>query len=204
MPTMLARNSYDTVCHEHQEYYALHQIKWMAERAHLKLIDVELNDVNGGSFCVTAARQESKHQVAPIVESTLRWEREQELFGLRPYEEFACRVRESRESLRQFLAEAKSRGKRVFGLGASTKGNVILQYCAVTEEDIGRIGEVNEDKFGAFTPGTHIPIVSESQVLADAPDYLLVLPWHFRQFFIENPRFPKGRLLFPLPLVEVV
>lgn len=204
MPTMLARNSYDTVCHEHQEYYALQQIKWMADRANLKLIDVELNDVNGGSFCVTAARQESRREPAAEVESMLRREREQGLSGLGPYREFARRVAESREALRAFLDAARRSGKRVHGLGASTKGNVILQYCGITDADVAQIGEVNEDKFGAYTPGSLIPIVPEDRVLAEAPDYLLVLPWHFRRFFLGNARFPKGKLLFPLPSVEVV
>ncbi len=204
MPTMLAQNSYDTVCHEHVEYYALHQIKWMADRADLKLIDVEFNDVNGGSFCVTAARQQSKRQPSPTVEATLRREREEGLFTLRPYSEFARRVSDSRKALTEFLGEARRRGKRVHGLGASTKGNVILQYCAITEAEIGRIGEVNEDKFGAYTPGSHIPIESEARVLADAPDYLLVLPWHFRRFFVGNTKFPQGKLVFPLPTLEVM
>ena len=204
MPAMLQRNSYDTVCHEHQEYYALHQIRWMLDRVDLKIIDVEFNDVNGGSFCVTAARRQSRRQPTATVDLTLQRELREGLSALGPYGEFDRRVSESREALQAFLEGAKRRGKRVLGLGASTKGNVILQYCGITDADIARIGEVNEDKFGAFTPGSHIPIVPERQVLAEAPDYLLVLPWHFRQFFCDNPGFPEGKLVFPLPSVEVV
>lgn len=204
MPTMLARNSYDTVCHEHLEYYALQQIKWMTDRADLKLIDVEFNDINGGSFCVTAARRQSTREASPAVAATLRREREQGLSGPGPYHEFARAVGESRQALREFLGAARRRRERVHGLGASTKGNVILQYCGITAADVGQIGEVNEDKLGAYTPGSHIPIVSEERVLADAPDYLLVLPWHFRRFFVGNGRFPRGKLVFPLPSLEVV
>lgn len=204
MPSMLERNSYDTVCHEHQEYYGLSQIKWMADRANLKLVDVEFNDINGGSFQVTAAKGNSAHPVSPVIDQVLERERQQGLHTLRPYMEFGRRVEESRKRLRRFLDNARQEGKTVYGLGASTKGNVILQYCGVTDTDLAQIGEVNDEKFGAYTPGSLIPIVPEQQVLAGGADYLLVLPWHFRKFFTEGSRFPRGKLLFPLPFLEVV
>ena len=89
-------------------------------------------------------------------------------------------------------------------LGASTKGNVLLQYCGFTENDVEAVGEVNADKFGVYTPGTLLPIVDERKLLADEPDYLIVLPWHFRDFFVQKYRLTKGRLVFPLPALEVV
>ena len=92
----------------------------------------------------------------------------------------------------------------VAALGASTKGNVLLQYCGFTAEDISMVGEVNAEKFGAYTPGTEIPIVPESELLARNPDYLLVLPWHFRRFFLQADKFKGRQLVFPLPRVEVV
>ena len=204
MPTMLRRNSYDTVCHEHLEYYALKQIKWIADKVGLRIIDVEFNDVNGGSFSVMVAKHRSHHVESPQVAQILREETREGLNTLRPYQEFAQRVAESRAGLRAFLDEVKRYGKSVAALGASTKGNVLLQYCNITEADVARVGEVNPDKFEAFTPGTLIPIVPEEQVLAMQADYLLVLPWHFRNFFVEHPRFTGRNLLFPLPQLEVV
>jgi NDP-4-keto-2,6-dideoxyhexose 3-C-methyltransferase len=103
-----------------------------------------------------------------------------------------------------FLKEARKAGKSVCGLGASTKGNVLLQYYGIDDTLVREIGEVNEDKFGAFTPGTLIPLVSEDQVLAANPDYLLVLPWHFRAFFESLPAMKGRNLVFPLPEFEVV
>jgi NDP-4-keto-2,6-dideoxyhexose 3-C-methyltransferase len=204
MPTMLARNSYDTVCHEHLEYYALRQVMWMADRAGLEIVDVELNDVNGGSFSVVAARRGSGRVPSPAVAAAMEAENRLGLQTPRPYAEFARRVTESRETLRNFVHDATRSGKSVAGLGASTKGNVILQYCGLTADDISAIGEVNEDKFGCFTPGTLIPIAPESDVLAEQPDYLIVLPWHFRRFFQNDPRFASRRLVFPLPALEIV
>lgn len=205
MPLMLERTAYDTICHEHLEFYALNQIVWIADKAGLKVVDVELNDINGGSFSVTAAHKGSRHtDVNRTVEKLLAKEKNQRLNSLDPYREFSQRIDESRKSLQEFVMKAKSEGKRIVGLGASTKGNVLLQYCGLTSDDIEVIADVNPDKFGAFTSGTWIPIDNEILVLETKPDYLLVLPWHFRDFFVSNPIFKDMKLVFPLPELEIV
>lgn len=204
MPTMLRNNSYDTVCHEHLEYYALRQIKWMTDRVGLKIVDVEFNEVNGGSFSLVVAKGKSRHVESASVEQILDEEARAGLHILRPYQEFAQNVAASRRALRAFLDEAKHLGKTVCALGASTKGNVLLQYCNITSTDVLKVGEVNPDKFEAFTPGTLLPIMSEQEVLAMQPDYFLVLPWHFRGFFLECETFADRSLIFPLPQLELV
>lgn len=204
MPLMLERNSYDTVCHEHLEYYALKQIKWMADEADLKIIDVEFNDINGGSISLVVAKRQSRRMESAMVKEILDKENGAGLDTLQPYQVFARRVAASREELRSFLERARNSGKSVSGLGASTKGNVLLQYCGITETDIARVGDVNADKFGHFTPGTSLPIVSEDEALAMNPDYLVVLPWHFRSFLLNEPRFRGHTLVFPLPELDVV
>lgn len=204
LPTMLERRSYDTVCHEHLEFYALRPIRWMADRVGLELLDVELNDVNGGSSSVTAARTGSGRPASPSVGELLERERRAGLDGPEPYRAFARATAGSRRELLDFLGDARARGKTVAALGASTKGNVLLQYCGLTEREIAAVGEVNPDKFGCFTPGGEIPIVPEAELLARNPDYLLVLPWHFRRFFESSPRYAGRNLVFPLPRLEVV
>ncbi len=204
MPTMLDTNSYDTVCHEHLEFYALRQIKWMADRVGFKIVDVEFNDVNGGSFSITVSKAHGDQSVLPAVQAILDDERARGLDTLQPFREFSDRVEASRKELLAFLAEAKAQGKRVAVLGASTKGNVLLQYCAITTADVGCVGEVNAEKFGCFTPGTWLPIVNENDLLANEPDYLLVLPWHFRKFFLTNRKWKTAKLVFPLPRLDVV
>lgn len=202
LPLMLETNSYDTVCHEHLEYYGLRQIQWMTRRAGLKIIDVQLNDVNGGSFAVTVAKGEGD---APIVAEMLA--KEAALATLAPYEEFAARAERHKKELPALLAKLKAEGKKVFGLGASTKGNVVLQYCGITSDLLPAIAEVNADKFGCVTPGTLIPIISEEEARAQKPDVFFVLPWHFREAFIEREKpflAGGGRLLFALPQLETV
>lgn len=204
MPTMLEMNAYDTVCHEHLEFYALHQIKWMTDRVGFRIIDVEFNDVNGGSFSVMVSKSHGDLTLAPSIRRILEREREQKLDSLVPYQAFSERVAQSKRDLLAFIEAAHAAGKTVAALGASTKGNVLLQYCDLTEKDIFSVGEINADKFGCFMPGTWIPIIPEDELLAMKPDYMIVLPWHFRKFFLGNKKFPKSKLVFPLPKLEVL
>jgi NDP-4-keto-2,6-dideoxyhexose 3-C-methyltransferase len=204
MPSMLTTNSYDTVCHEHLEFYALSQIQWMAQHVGFQIIDVEFNDVNGGSFSVTVRKAANGPAPIASVQRILDDEVEAGLDTLAPYRAFEERVRVSRATLREFVDAARAQGKSVAALGASTKGNVLLQYCGLTAEDISSVGEVNPDKFGCFTPGSWIPIVPERQLLDQKPDYLIVLPWHFRNFFAAESAFRGANLVYPLPELDVV
>ena len=203
LPTMLARNSYDTVCHEHIEFYGLAQINWMAERAGLIIRDVEFNDVNGGSFSVTVGKADGAG-LPPKVAALLDEEKRNGIPSLDVYRAFEQRTQRLRSELIAFIDAARSEGKTVAALGASTKGNVLLQYCGLGPDRIMAVGEVNPDKYGCMTPGTWIPIVPEAELLQQKPDYLLVLPWHFRDFFIKSQRLAGSTLLFPLPELEVV
>src|SRR5262249_22690163 len=159
------------------------------------ILNVELNESNGGSFCVTVARKNSPYRVADRRVAELLAEEDRQGVGtLAPFLAFRNRVYRRRDELRRFLLAARQQGKTIYGYGASTKGNVVLQFCGFTARDIPAIAEVNEDKFGAFTPGTRIPILSEQEVHALRPDYLLVLPWHFRETIVrrEQPYLSQG------------
>jgi len=206
MPAMIQVNAYDTVCHEHLEYYGLRQILWMLEKGGLKILEVAINDINGGSFAVTAARESSR---LPANESQIqKILQEEAIFETpAPYEQFAKRVSSHREELCEKISALIRGGASILGYGASTKGNVILQYCGLTTREIPAIAEVNPDKFGAYTPGTLIPIISEQEAHARKPDYLLVLPWHFRKNLLERESEylrAGGKMLFPLPSIEIV
>lgn len=208
MPLMLSQTAYDTICHEHLEYYGLRQVQWMMERCGLKIVDVELNDVNGGSFAVSVAKAASHFQPRTgVIEKIVGDEARIGLDTLAPLEQFAERVFAHRDALAALIDRLQKDGARVVGYGASTKGNVILQFCGFTTEQLPYIAEVNEDKFGCFTPGTGIPIISEADARAMKPDYFLVMPWHFRENLIEREaEFLRngGRMVFPLPTIEVV
>lgn len=206
MPLMLEHCAYDTICHEHIEYYALRQIQWMAQRCGLKIIGLETSDTNGGSLAVTAARSDSAHPEATADLARLTAAESAAGFEtMRPFQAFRERVFRHRDALREEVASCLKAGKIVGGYGASTKGNVLLQFCGFTSKEIPFIAEVNPEKFGHFTPGTKIPIISEAEMKTHSPDFLMVLPWHFRENIIERESeflAQGGQLLFPLPQLE--
>jgi len=179
----------------------------MLARAGMRIIDVELNAVNGGSFAVTACKSDAPFAESPNVQQVLASERAAGLDTEKPFAAFAERVRQHRQDLPALLDSLKREGSLVLGYGASTKGNVMLQYCGITSAEIPFIAEVNEEKFGAFTPGTLIPIISEEEAHRMKPDFFLAMPWHFRKTLIAREgKFldDGGRMIFPLPDIDIV
>jgi hypothetical protein len=208
MPSMLRTNAYDTICHEHLEFYSLRVVKDILEKNDLKIIDVQMNAINGGSFAVTAVKDKcTRYEInKPIIEWLLNQESRMKLDSIEPYKNFRFRVEQHKNDLKLLIKKLNDAGKKVFGYGASTKGNVLLQYCGFTIKDIPFIAEVNKEKFGSFTPGTNIPIISESDAKEMNPDYFLVLPWHFRDFILKKETKyinSGGKLIFPLPEIEI-
>lgn len=208
MPAMLRMTSYDTVCHEHLEYYSFTVVKRLVEDHGLKIIDVQMNGINGGSFAVTASRVDSKHKSNDaIIDWLLGQEDRMGLDTPKPYREFEDRVYRHRDDLVRLVRSLNSDGKKVVGYGASTKGNVLLQFCGFTEEDISCMAEINPDKYGSYTPGSLIPILSEEEVRSMKPDYMLVLPWHFKDSILKREAQyldRGGKLIFPLPEIEII
>jgi hypothetical protein len=204
MPEMLRANSFDTVCHEHLSYYGMRQIKYIMDQAGFKIIDFEFNDVNGGSISLVVANKSSKYEEATqMLNDLLQEELDLKLNTTEPWNDFSFRIEECRIKFWELINECKEDGLKIAALGASTKGNVTLQTWGVTDDDITVVGEVNPDKDGSFTPGTWIPIRNEDSVIEEY-DVFVVLPWHFKNFFINSPKFKGKKLLFPLPNAEIV
>lgn len=208
MPSMLNTNSYDTICHEHLEFYSFKVIKNMLESKGLRIIDIVKNAINGGSFAITACKKEAHYKSNDTI---IKWMLLQEdNIGLdtpKPYRDFEERTFKHRKDIKMLIEALVKDGKKIIGYGASTKGNVLLQFCGLGKEHIPYIAEVNEDKFGSFTPGTNIPIISESEAKAMNPDYFFVLPWHFKNSILEREReFLEngGHFIFPLPEIEIL
>ena len=204
MPEMLHANSFDTVCHEHLSYYGMRQLKYIMDQAGFKIIDFEFNDVNGGSISIVVANKDSKYEEATqMLNDLLQEELDLKLNTTEPWNDFSFRIEECRIKFWELINECKEDGLKIAALGASTKGNVTLQTWGVTDDDITVVGEVNPDKDGSFTPGTWIPIKNEDYVIEEY-DVFVVLPWHFKNFFINSLKFKGKKLLFPLPNAEIV
>lgn len=208
MPSMLRTNSYDTICHEHLEFYSLKVVKNILEQCGMRVIDVQMNSINGGSFAVTACKKNGSFvSNRPIIDWLLQQEEDMGLDNPKPYRDFEERVFRHRKNLTTLIEALVADGKKIIGYGASTKGNVLLQFCGFTSKHIPYIAEVNKEKYGSFTPGTHIPIISEPEAKAMNPDYFLVLPWHFKDNILarEKDYLAKGgKFIFPLPEIEII
>jgi hypothetical protein len=209
MPSMLRLNSYDTICHEHLEYYSLGVVKTILDAAGMKVVDVIMNNVNGGSFAVTATKKGNSaiRQNDAVIDWLLEQEDRMGLNTPKPYRDFEERVFRHREDLIRLIKALRADGKSVLGYGASTKGNVVLQFCGFGPDDIPAIADVNPEKFGRVTPGTHIPIISEADAKKMNPDYYLVLPWHFKEGILRREREylnSGGKFIFPFPEIEII
>jgi hypothetical protein len=208
MPSMLRTNSYDTICHEHLEFYSFKVVKNLLEFCGMRVLDVQMNAINGGSFAVTACKKEAVFKSnKPIIDWMLKQEDDMALDTPKPYRDFEERVFKHKKNLVGLVENLVNDGKKVFGYGASTKGNVLLQFCGFNTNHIPFIAEVNEQKFGCFTPGTKIPIIPEAEARALKPDYFLVLPWHFKHSILEREvdyLEKGGKFIFPLPEIEIM
>lgn len=202
MPLMIKTNSFDTICHEHIEYYRLNDIKNICDAAGLEIKDLEFNDINGGSFSVIVGHKGGKISQHNNVNKVLLEEDSKNWFS--EFEKFNNRIRKLKYETINLLTDLKSKGKRVVGIGASTKGNVLLQYYGIDHNLLECIGEVNKNKFGCKTPGSAIPIVNEDELLKTNPDYIFILPWHFKNFFINNKKFKGFKAILPLPKLEII
>lgn len=205
MPTMLDQTAYDAVCHEHLAYYGLRQIEWMMNRVGLKMINVTTNSINGGSFRVTATKRESAFTSnSRNISALLAQEQASRLNAIDPYHEFRDRAFRHKEELTSLIDKFNRKKQLVLGYGASTKGNVLLQFCGFTPRDIPAIADRNPEKWGLFTPGTKISIISEEEARLRRPSCFLALPWHFKDEFCKREKSyvdGGGRLLFPLPTI---
>ena len=202
-PLLLHNLTYDQICHEHVMYYTLNTFNKIIKKSKLKIIDFSLNEINGGSIEIICSRNDSnlrskKKKISKIL-------REEKKISKKEYKLFNLRIKESKKNLKLFLKNIKR--KDIIGYGASTKGNVILNYCGINNKDLPFICDANPSKTGKFTPGSHIPIISKAKMRKINPKFLLVLIWSFRTEVInQEKKFIEqgGKLLFPLPKFHMV
>ena len=199
---------FDTICHEHLEYYSSKVIMNLAKKYNLRVFDIKKNNINGSSkqfyLCHQTALYKSNNKV---INNELKIEAKSKLQKISTFKKFEKEINELKIKLLDFLIEAKNKGKSVHGYGASTKGNVLLQYFGVGNDLVKYIAERNKNKFNLYTPGSKIRIISEKYSRALKPDFYLVLPWHFKKEILIRERKirKKGtRFIFPLPTLKII
>jgi len=208
MPSMIKNISYDTICHEHLEYYSFKSVKYILDKVNFKIINIELNNINGGSFSLTVEKKNSrKYESSKFTDWLLKKEDIFNFNKIQTINNFAENVHKHKNLFRDLILNLKDMKKIIFGYGASTKGNVILQYCNLNSKQIPYIVDVNPNKRNRYTPGSNIKIISEKDFKSKKADYLIVLPWHFRDFIInKEKKFLEngGHFIFPLPEIEII
>jgi len=202
MPSMVKMNSFDTICHEHLSYYGMRQLKYIMDNSNFKIIDFEFNDINGGSISLSVANKNSKYEECTSrINDQIEFEYAYKYNTIEPWKTFEENILKCKNNFYELINDLKLNGSKIAALGSSTKGNVILQTWQLNK-CIEIIGDVNPDKHKSFTPGTWIPIEDEDKVL-EQYDIFIVLPWHFKNFFIKSEKFKGKTLIFPLPNIEV-
>ena len=200
---MLKNLTYDQICHEHLTYYTLTVLKKIVEKNDLKILDISLNEINGGSAEIICARKDSNHLIKKNkIKTVLNDEKKINYFS---YKNFNSRIDKTKKIISLFL-NLKS-NKKVIGYGASTKGNIILNHCGVKNNQITYICDGSKRKHNKFTPGSNIKIISKESMRKKKPDYLFVLIWSFRKEVIKQEiKFLEsgGCLVFPLPRFHLV
>jgi NDP-4-keto-2,6-dideoxyhexose 3-C-methyltransferase len=206
LPLLLKQLTYDQICHEHVTYLALKHMDWMMKKTGLKILDVSFNDVNGGSFYIIAGREDGPYQ--PQSEKIKRLLNDEAVLDTdEPFSRLRNRMLTHRDDVRAFFSMMKAAGKKVHGYGASTKGNIVLNYCGLGAGDLVAIGDRNPEKDGLVTPGTRIQIISQEKLRKLNPEYLFVLIWHFRKEVIldEIALLKNGcKMVFDLPRLHFV
>ena len=209
LPLMLSQNAFDTIVHEHLEYYHLDALEFLLSKFNLKVVDIQLNDINGGSFRVVVQHKEksinnkSREYITELQEK----EKNLNLSGNQPFDDFITKINNEKNKLVTFIKNEVSAGKTVHGYGASTKGNTLLQFYNLDKKFIQFIADRNPDKWGRRTIGTDISIISEEESHSMNPDYFLILPWHFINEFKEREKSHLkngGKLLVPLPEFKII
>jgi hypothetical protein len=216
-PLMIKQLAFDNICHEHVYYYTLNSLNYYLDKCNFTVVDCKLNDTNGGSFRVFVRKKiatVSKFKTAPYrdvanyrIESILNQEKKDKMDEIEPYMKFWDDVNELKNQTVSFIKEEKSKGKTIWGYGASTKGNTLLQWFGLDETLITGIAERSPFKYGHRTVGTNIPIFSEKEMREQNPDYLLVLPWHFINEFIDREKkflLNGGKFIVPCPKFQII
>tara|TARA_R110001599_G_scaffold143729_1_gene324852 strand:- start:1609 stop:2877 length:1269 start_codon:yes stop_codon:yes gene_type:complete len=216
-PLMLRQLAFDNICHEHVYYHTLNSMKTLLSKVGMSVVDCQLNDINGGSFRLyirkdkanpTNFRTSPYRDVAKYrVESVEALEEKEKSKDPETYKKFFKEITELKEKTVKFIREEKSKGKTIWGYGASTKGNTLLQWFGLDASDIDGIAERSPYKYGLKTVGTGIPIYSEDKMREVQPDYLLVLPWHFiHEFKKREDTYLRqgGKFIVPCPSFEII
>ena len=205
---MIIKNKiFDTICHEHLGFFSSKVIIEMIRNTGLKVFHHEYNDINGGSSRYYICHQNANFKIKNSIKKVLLNEEKIGLHSKKIFTNFFNDILNQRIKLKKIIKKIKDKKQTIHGYGASTKGNVLLQFYNINNEDVNYIADRNPLKYNLFTPGTKIKIISENQSRKLRPDYYLVLPWHFKKEILSREKIAKRngtKFIFPLPKANII
>ena len=205
---MIIKNKiFDTICHEHLGFFSSKVIIEMIRNTGLKVFHHEYNDINGGSSRYYICHQKADYKVKDSIKKVLLKEKKIGLHSKKIFTSFYNEILKQRIKLKKIIKKIKNKKLTIHGYGASTKGNVLLQFYNMDNKDVSYIADRNPLKYNLFTPGTKIKIISENHSRKLKPDYYLVLPWHFKKEILSREKIAKKKgtkFIFPLPRVNII
>lgn len=206
--SIIKLNMFDTICHEHVAYYSTKIMIEMADKNNLRVFDLKKNNINGGSTQYLICKKTSKRKNNfKIIKKFLKDEKKIGLNQIKTIQNFYKKILRLKTDTNKLLNNINKNNKKIIGYGASTKGNVLLQYYKINKSNLNFIADRNPYKFNKYTPGTMIKIISEERARKMKPDYFFVLPWHFKREILnrEKKMRKKGtKLIFPLPKLQII
>jgi len=207
LPEIIKTFSYDTFCQEHYEYYSFHSLNYLFCKCKLKIVNFGFNKINGGSIWIEASHQE--HYLNIDEQKNLKLlqnEKKNGIDKLSTYKKFFLKVKKHSASIRKILKKLKRQKRIIYGFGASTKGNVLLQFGKINGSLIDGIFDINPEKFQSYTPITKIKIINENQMKNLQIEYILLLIWHFDKYVIKKIKKinNKIKIIIPFPKIRIV
>jgi len=204
---MIIKNRiFDTICHEHLGFFSSKVIIEMIKKTGLKVFHHEYNNINGGSSRYYISHKKANYKVKSSIKKVLLKEKKIGLHSKKIFISFYKEILNQKIKLKKIIKNIKDKKLTIHGYGASTKGNVLLQFYNIDNNDVNYIADRNPLKYNLFTPGTKIKIISENQSRKLKPDYYLVLPWHFKKEILSREKIAQKngtKFIFPLPEVKI-
>tara|TARA_A100001011_G_scaffold395447_1_gene490475 strand:+ start:731 stop:1780 length:1050 start_codon:yes stop_codon:yes gene_type:complete len=208
LASILKYKMFDTICHEHLEYYSSKVIINLADKNGLKVFDIKENNINGGSKQYFICLKDSKIPLnKKVIKKTISLENKLQMNKVSTFTKFFKNINESKKKLNNLIKTIKNKNQNIHCYGASTKGNVLLQYFKINHKKIDFVAERNKNKYGLYTPGSRIKIISEKTSRKLKPNYYLVLPWHFKSEILKREKLAikQGtKFIFPLPKLKII
>ena len=209
LPDIIKNFSFDTFCQEHLTYYSLHSFLYMLKQTNFKIIEIGRNSINGGSIWINLTKKSNNSFKTnkKIIKDLIKLEKKENILSLKKHKNFFRETERNIKNIKKTIHKIKNNKKSIYGFGASTKGNAILQFCDLDYRHIDCILDVNKEKFNKYTPGTNIPIKDELILKKNKPDYIFLLVWHFKNSIklkLKKFVYRGGKLLSPFPRIKII